>query len=88
MQEKPDIRVRSTVPFKLKNKTDRDWRAFNLESTFGFLPETIIISKPRGMNNVIVLSAVLQNGRWVDTKEEMEKVKKSEQKKKGTPAQK
>ncbi len=62
----PNIKLRSTVPFKLKDKTDRNWKAVNLLSQFGFLPETILISKPHGMNNTVILSAVL-------TKEELEK---------------
>ena len=54
-----DIKLRSTVPFKLKDRTDRNWKAFNLKSQFGFIPKNIIISKPWGQNNVIILSAVL-----------------------------
>jgi len=62
------IKIRSTIPFKLKDRQDRNWKAFNLMSQFNFLPETIIISKPHGQNNVFILSAVL-------TKEELAKIK-------------
>ncbi len=61
----PDIRIRSTIPFKLKDKTGRQYKAFNLFKQFGFLPETVIITKVQG-NQRIFLSAVL-------TKEEMVK---------------
>jgi hypothetical protein len=54
-----DSRVTSTLPFKLKDKNERNWKAFNLKTQFGFIPETIVISKLHGMNNVIVLSAVI-----------------------------
>ena len=73
MDKKEDIKIRSTIPFKLKDRQNRNWKAFNLKAQFGFLPETIIISKPHGQNNVFNLSAVL-------TKEELTKIK--EQKKK------
>lgn len=52
-------KLRSTVPFKLKDKEGRDWKAFDLKAQFGFLPETILVSKLHGKNNIIVLSAVL-----------------------------
>jgi len=65
-----NIKIRSTIPFKLKDRVDRNWKAFNLKAQFGFLPESIIISKPHGQNNVFILSAVL-------TKEELAKLKES-----------
>lgn len=71
---KQKTKLRSTVPFKLKDKNDRNWKAFNLKMQFGFLPETIVISKLHGNNNVIVLSAVL-------TQEELDKLEKIEQSK-------
>ena len=54
----PDIRLRSTIPFKLKDKKGRQYKAFNLFTQFGFLPETIIITKEAGCQRII-LSAVL-----------------------------
>lgn len=69
---KPDIRIRSTIPFKLKDKKGRQYKAFNLFTQFGFLPETIIITKEQG-NHRIFLSAVL-------TKEEMAKEDKLKKK--------
>lgn len=68
-----DIKVKSTIPFKLKDKDDRNWKAFNLKAQFGFTPESIIISKPWGMNNKFILSAVMP-------KEEIAKREKPEKK--------
>lgn len=68
----PDIRIRSTIPFKLKDKKGRQYKAFNLFTQFGFLPETIIITKVQG-NQRIYLSAVL-------TKKEMAKEDKLKKK--------
>ena len=63
--KEPDIRIRSTIPFKLKDRKGRNYQAFNLFTQFGFLPETIIISKEQGGFR-LVLSAIL-------TKDEMKK---------------
>jgi hypothetical protein len=52
-------KLRSTVPFKLKDKNERNWKAFNLKTQFGFIPEVIIISKFPRKNNIIILSAVV-----------------------------
>ena len=69
--KKQNTKLRSTIPFKLKDRPfERQWKAINLKSQFGFLPENIIISKLHGMNNTIVLSAVLPN-------QELTKKKKS-----------
>lgn len=57
--DKPRVELKSTVPFKLKDKNDRGWKAFNLKSQFGFIPETVVISKVMGRNNEIIFSAVL-----------------------------
>jgi hypothetical protein len=65
---KSDLRIRSTIPFKLKDRVNRNYKAFNLITQFGFLPETIIITKEQGTQK-IYLSAVL-------TKEELAKEKK------------
>ena len=59
MKSKKDIQILTTTPFKLKDKRDRSWKAFNLKSQFGFLPESIIISKVDGKNNLLILSAVI-----------------------------
>lgn len=57
--KKREVKLRSLLPFKLKDRPNRNWKAFNLKAHFGFIPESIIISKPQGQNNVIILSAVL-----------------------------
>jgi hypothetical protein len=63
-----DIQVRSTPPFKLKDKESRRYQGINLVKQFGFVPETIIIEKVQGYNNTIVVRAVL-------TKDELQKEK-------------
>jgi hypothetical protein len=58
-KKQPDIRVKSTPAFKLKDKIGRSWQALNLIKQFGFAPETIIIEKVRGQNNIIIVRAVM-----------------------------
>lgn len=59
-RKQPDIRVKSTPPFKLKDKTPRRrWQAINLKKQFGFIPEVIIIEKVWGRNNALIVRAVL-----------------------------
>lgn len=59
-KKEPDIRVKSTPPFKLKDqKLRRRWQAINLKKQFGFVPETIIIEKVHGRNNVIIVRAIM-----------------------------
>ena len=53
------IRVRSTPPFKLKDKPTRQYQGINLSKQFGFLPEVIIIEKVPGHTNTMVVRAVL-----------------------------
>jgi len=53
------VKVRTTADFKLKDKLNRQFRAFNLEKQFGFRPEVIIIEKVHGKSNTIRLRAVL-----------------------------
>lgn len=52
--------VRSTRPFKLKDKPGRGGMMFDLEQTFGFKPARIIVQKVAGASNTFVLSAVLE----------------------------
>lgn len=54
-----EIRVKSTPVFKLKDKPLRQFQSINLVKQFGFLPDVIIIEKVRGMNNVLIVRAVL-----------------------------
>ena len=53
------IRVRSTPPFKLKDKVNRQFQVINLEKQFGFKPEVIVIEKIHGINNGLVVKAVM-----------------------------
>jgi hypothetical protein len=85
-KKEPDIKVKSTRPVKLKDRPGRHFMAYNLKALFGFVPETIIISKPtRGSNNWFILSAVLTDEEIAkeDKRVKMEKlVKKVKEKQK------
>lgn len=61
-----EVRVRNTPPFKLKDKTGRNFQGINLKKQFGFLPEVIIIEKIPIEHDVLFVRAVL-------TKEEIAK---------------
>lgn len=54
-----DIRVKNTPIFKLKDKPNRQYQGIHLMKQFGFIPETIIIEKVRGMNNGLIVRAVM-----------------------------
>ena len=64
--KQPDIRARSTQPFKLKDRPERQMKVIHLVKVFGFLPETIVVEKERARNNSIIVRAIL-------TSEEMKK---------------
>lgn len=51
--------VRTTPIFKLKDKKHRSFQAINLKKQFGFLPETIIVEKVKGMNNALIVRAIV-----------------------------
>lgn len=53
------VRVKTTPPFKLKDKQGRNWQGINLLKQFGFLPETIIVEKLPGVTNGLIVRAVL-----------------------------
>lgn len=75
---KPDIKIRSTIPFKLKDKIGREYKIFDLKSQFGFVPEKIIIGKIRGSQR-IVLSAILtdeEKAKIITPKEQIKVSKK------------
>lgn len=57
--EKGDVRVKNTPIFKLKDKPRRQFQGINLLKQFGFIPEVIIIEKVRGMNNGLIVRAVM-----------------------------
>lgn len=52
------LRVRTSPPFKLKDKAGRNFKVLRLRD-FGFLPETIIIEKVPRESNTLVIRAVL-----------------------------
>lgn len=54
-----DVRVKNTPIFKLKDKERRRFQAINLKNQFGFVPEVIIIEKVPGMNNGLIVRAIL-----------------------------
>lgn len=58
-KEKPTIQLRSTPPFKLKDKVGRSYQFINLKRQFGFTPEVIIIEKVQNHTNVIIVRAIL-----------------------------
>jgi hypothetical protein len=64
--EADDIRARNTPIFKLKDKQGRRFQAIHLVKQFGFVPEVIIVEKVHGMNNGLIVRAIL-------TKEEKER---------------
>ena len=51
--------VQSSRPIKLKDKPGRGFIRFNLISTFGFVPEEMIVEKIRGESNKIIIHALL-----------------------------
>lgn len=52
------IRVKSSSIFKLKDKPTRQFIVIHLKE-FGFIPETIIVEKVRGENNMVIVRAVM-----------------------------
>lgn len=69
LSEEKMLQVRSLRSIKLKDKNGRHTLRINLLTTFGFVPEEIVIQKVQGQNNHIVVSAVM-------TEEEIAKEKK------------
>jgi hypothetical protein len=58
MDEK-GVRVKTTQPFKLKDKDGRRFVVIKLKEQFGFTPESIIIEKVQGHHNTLVVRAVM-----------------------------
>jgi hypothetical protein len=54
-----DVKIKSTIPFKLKNTPERCYKMFDLELQFGFIPKHIIINRPYGQHNTFILSAII-----------------------------
>lgn len=69
-KKEPEIRVRNSPAFKLKDKQSRQYVAVNFMRDFGFMPETIIVEKVRNHSNTFIIRAVL-------TPEEVKKEEKA-----------
>ena len=54
-----EVRARSTLPVKLKDKDKRHYFPIHLKQMFGFIPEMLIVEKVRGKNNTIVVRAIM-----------------------------
>jgi|TARA_Y100000034_G_scaffold19875_2_gene22609 hypothetical protein len=72
MEAQPEIRVKNTNAFKLKDKFGKNYRPINFIKEFGFLPETIIIEKVHGRSNCMIVRAVLTQTE-LDKEERMKK---------------
>lgn len=64
------LRVRSSKPAKLKDKVGRQYITINLESFFGFMPDTIIVEKVSGVHDTVVVNAVLTDAEIKRVEEE------------------
>lgn len=76
-QKAPMLKVQQTKPIKLKDTPGRGGLEFRLREVFGFRPETIVITKVMGRNNVIIVSAVVPDA--VLLREEKDAKRKKEQ---------
>lgn len=59
LQDNTPVRVKTTPPFKLKDRRGRSFQVINLQKQFGFLPETIVVEKIPGSNNGLIVRAIL-----------------------------
>lgn len=59
MEDQKGVRVKTTQPFKLKDKERRRFVVIKLKEQFGFTPESIIIEKVQGHHNTMVVRAVM-----------------------------
>lgn len=59
MEDQKGIRVKTTQPFKLKDKERRRFVVIKLKDQFGFIPETIIVEKVVGSHDTMVVRAVM-----------------------------
>lgn len=87
-EKQPDIRVRSTRDFKLRdNPPNRRVQFINLKQVFGFVPEVIAVEKVVGSWRVIVRAILTQeemdkeDKKIAEMKKEEEKIKKDLKKK-------
>ena len=71
-----ELRVKTSAPFKLKDKAGRNFMPVHLVRNFGFVPEIIIIEKVRGESNRLIVRAVLTPQEIEKEDKEIEKQKK------------
>lgn len=76
------LRVRSTPIFKLKDKPGRNFVAIVLKDVFKFPPDSIVIERPAGTSNKIVVHAVLTPTE-IEKEEKLEEAAKNKAKKGG-----
>ena len=74
-EKQPEIRVKSSPPFKLKDRPNRQFVRIRL-SDFGFMPEEIIIYKVPNSNNKFVINAILTPDEIKKQDEQMKKLNK------------
>lgn len=55
----PMVKAQSTGQIKLKDKSGRGGIKINLQETFKFYPDEIVVQKVQGRNNVIIISAIV-----------------------------
>jgi len=80
-KKQPEIRVKTTPAFKLKDKTPRRrWQGIHLKKAFGFIPEVIIIEKVWGRNNTFIVRAVMTPEEQKKEKKRMAELKKIQKK--------
>lgn len=59
MENTEETKIISTPAFKLKDKPHRQYMAINLKGNFGFVPDTIIVEKVKGLHDTMVVHAVV-----------------------------
>lgn len=75
--KQPDLQVKTTKSFKLKDRPGRQYKMIPLRTTFGFMPEVIIVQKEPGSQRIVVHAVMTE-----------EELKKEEKKKKALEAAK
>lgn len=56
---KDNLNIRTTPPFKLKNKPGHLYQIINIKKQFGFIPEAIVIECVPQLKNTFVVHAVV-----------------------------
>lgn len=63
-----ELQVKTSPPFRLKDRVGKNFQVMNIRKQFGFVPETIIIERMIGTKDVIVVRAVLTEDEKVKEK--------------------